>query len=1136
MDQHRDYIESEHYAASPNSPLSLYTTQVKRMERELIGREKELRQVQAGLARPEYSNIVLLGEAGSGKGNPDDTPIAVADARGYVPIGDLKVGDYVYGENGQPVLVMGVYHQGLKEVFKVTFSDGTSVLCNDEHLWDVRSAATHYHDGGYSTMTVGELMNAGITRMTKTPQGYDTHVSKWYIPVCQNGIERNAVDLPIDPYILGILIGDGCLTGAPLELSSNDPFVVQQLADYLGTDQYYKRKGCYSYVFLHKPEDGSRYKNWQVKELLLKDADGQFELDRVFGKKSIEKSIPPAYLSGSKEQRFSLLQGLLDTDGTVDQGDRMNCRFSTNSEMLAHDVQQLATSLGIRVTVDSTKRDDGLHKNAEYDIYFILPYFERKKLFRLPRHLKRLEEAERVRKRKFEKHYDDMAIVSIEDMGYEAPMTCIWVDSRRHLYLVGKEHIVTHNTALVQGLAKSDPEKLYLEVDLAKMIADLNDPNEMAARLKDLFSDVAALHEKEGKVVVLFMDEFHQVVQLSAAAVEALKPLLADSGTRGIRVIAATTLKEFNQYIMPNQPLVERLQRVTLSEPGRKATISILKDFAKKYGVADQIVGDSIYDSIYENTNRYIPANAQPRKSILLLDAMIGYHNVTNRPFDKKLLADVIYESEGINVDFRVDAVKIRDNLDAAVYAQRFATSTVSDALQIAVAQIEERSRPMCSLLFTGPSGCGKAVTVDMEVWVTDAQAGHKEKIPAGNIRVGDYLFTRHYEQTRVLGVFPQGLKRVWKVTFSNGNIVECSENHLWGCKYDCIDDHFHIHDTRWLSSYIQSGNTVYVPVLDVEKEVYTRIISVEETTEKKEMVCFYVDDKEHMFSLGNGIVTHNTELTKQLASILFGQDRANGDENQSGNRNLIRLDMTEFSRPESVERFRAELTSRVWERPFSVILLDEIEKACAEVTRMLLPVLDDGRMTDVHGRQVVFTNAYIVMTTNAASEIYETLRNYGISEDDDESIKSLMKYMPLIRRSISSTTGSNKFPPELLGRFDAIVPFQPLSDKTKEKIAESKLRKLSRDVYRKHGAKLTYKKDIINYLVKDAMDPGSDSGGARMVVSKIREEVMTPVAAFLNANPKVRDIAVTVVGDMAHENKHMLESNAHIKVSKLGS
>lgn len=531
-------------------------------------------------------------------------------------------------------------------------------------------------------------------------------------------------------------------------------------------------------------------------------------------------------------------------------------------------------------------------------------------------------------------------------------------------------------TALVQGLMMEDEDRLYREVDLSKMISDLPDVNEMAARLKTLFDEVAAEHKETGKEIVLFMDEFHQVVQLSEAAVEALKPLLADSGTRGIKVIAATTLKEFNQFIAPNQPLVERLQRINLSEPDKKMTIRILKGFAKVYGVENQFYNDNIYELIYEYTNRYIPANAQPRKSILMLDAMIGWHKVLGKPLDKNLLAEVIYQSEGINVSFRVDATKIKEELDNAVYAQQLASTIIANRLQIAVADLNDKSKPMSSFLFTGSTGVGK------------------------------------------------------------------------------------------------------------------------------------------------------TEMTKQLASILFGNDRADGDENQSGNRHLIRFDMSEYANASSMEHFREELTARVWERPYSIILLDEIEKACSQITKLLLQVLDDGRLTDKHGRQVVFTNTYIILTTNAGSEIYKTIAQYESSDTGDGV--NLKKYMKLIRSSIS---GDERFPPELLGRIDAIVPFQPLSEATMKKIVLNKLRKLMKEVEAKHGVNLKIDSNVIDYLVLDNLDTNSNSGGARIVMTKLEEEVTTNVATYINAYPEVKNIGVKVEGNMAWNDKSKLNSEAYIDV-----
>ena len=523
-------------------------------------------------------------------------------------------------------------------------------------------------------------------------------------------------------------------------------------------------------------------------------------------------------------------------------------------------------------------------------------------------------------------------------------------------------------TALVQGTMILDKARQYLEVDLARMIADIEDANRMAARIKKLFDETAEYVKRTNTEVVLFIDEFHQIVQLSAAAVEALKPALADSGTRGIRVIAATTYTEFRKYISSNQPLVERLQRINLAEPDKDTTVKILKGMADRYGVANQFYNDDLFELIYEYTNRYVPANAQPRKSILLLDTMVGWYRSEGRRLDKKLLADVIYITEGVNVSFRVDATTIKARLDERVFAQELATSIIEERLQICVADLNDKTKPMSSFLFTGSTGVGK------------------------------------------------------------------------------------------------------------------------------------------------------TELTKQLCQILLDDDRA-----------LIRFDMTEYANNDSLDRFRQELTARVWERPYSIVLFDEVEKACAPVTRILLQVLDDGRLIDVNNRVVSFINTYIILTTNAGSEIYENIGHYNV--DDSGSGSQMKKYNKLIRTSISETTGDNRFPPELLGRIDAIIPFQPLSEATMKKICIAKLGELKREVEKKHNVVLNYDSRVVRYLIEENMDTSSKSGGARAVVSKLEKEVTTAVARFINTNPNVTSIVAVVKGDMAIDNKNQLESNAYITV-----
>ena len=520
-------------------------------------------------------------------------------------------------------------------------------------------------------------------------------------------------------------------------------------------------------------------------------------------------------------------------------------------------------------------------------------------------------------------------------------------------------------TALVQGIMARDVKRTYLEVDLSKMIANLRNENEMADRLKTLFDEVSRYRTVQDREIVLFIDEFHQIVQLSPAAVEVLKPLLADSGTRGIRVIAATTHVEYQQFIAPNLPLVERLQRIKLVQPDEDVVVEILRGMCDKYGVKPY--KESLYHLIYEYTNRYIPATSQPRKSILIMDSMIGWHRLTGKPLDKQLLADVIFETEGINVAFRVDATTIKQKLDEKVLAQQVATTSIEQRLQICVAGLNNPNRPMSSFLFTGSTGVGK------------------------------------------------------------------------------------------------------------------------------------------------------TETTKQLAAILYDDDR-----------NLIRFDMTEYALPDSLNRFRRELTNKVSTIPYSIVLLDEIEKACAPVTRVLLQVLDDGRLMDENEREVTFKNTYIIITTNAGNEVYKTMSSYDQSDKPD--FKTVEKYDKLIRESIISQSGS-KFPPELLGRIDCIVPFQPLSKRTMMGIVKMKLMKLSEEVYRKHNVRLHVHKNIYIYLIYDKLDADSDSGGARIVVSKLEREVVVPLSRYINENPSEKEVWISISGRMAITDKRRLESEAYVYV-----
>lgn len=545
-------------------------------------------------------------------------------------------------------------------------------------------------------------------------------------------------------------------------------------------------------------------------------------------------------------------------------------------------------------------------------------------------------------------------------------------------------------TALVQHISRIDTDRLYFKVELALMATSSNGVNgsiEMAPRLIKLFDEIMRFQKKFKQELVIFMDEFHMITKVSPAALQALKPLLAESGRHNVRIILATTSDEYEQFIRGDEALNERIQPVKVNPTTRETVISILKSMKSRY-VPTEIISNKLFEDIVDITDQYLPAQAQPRKSVVLFDAMIGWHNKYKKPFNQKTLSEVLKVSQGVDINQQMPVEQIDDYLHSRIIDQDYAIQAVLNRLYMVRSHLNDPTRPLGSLLFTGPTGVGK------------------------------------------------------------------------------------------------------------------------------------------------------TELAKSLANVMYGRDSA-----------MIRFDMSEFSVSSTVDLFRKELATQAWERPTSILLLDEIEKAAPEVTKLLLQVLDDAEISDRHNRLVSFKNMFIIMTTNAANAVYERYNrdNAANSKEAEDSKaqflqslssdqrlahknETLLAYQELIEQELQSYKA---FPPELLGRIDSIIPFNPLERHGRVKITEIALNKLRMQVAKQSHVRLHFDDRIIKMVVDENIRMDTNSGGGRDINRRVANMVTTPVARFIVFNPHVRDLAVNVAGKFWTDNLYDKVGSTHVEVNE---
>lgn len=342
-------------------------------------------------------------QPGLGKRQPIDEPVWTPS--GWVPMGALNVGDEVYGADGRPTKIEGIFNEAVSPAYRVTFSDGRSVRCDPDHLWEVQRKGGHRYFT--EVMTTKEIADWGL----KYKSGNGKSLSRFYVPLVAP-IEFSVKDFDVDPYVLGILIGDGALTGDKIAFSSTDSEIVNRVESRLPEWHLTANlHGACPQYYISKPDRCTPAFHHKIKNLGLR-------------LKSPERFIPESYFLGSVSQRLDLLRGLMDAEGSCS---RNRTAFHSRSLRLAQDVAQLVRSLGGWAKVRTYARNDGRGIDYQTNVRLNLcPFYLSRKAERWnPSNIK-------------------LGIVSVEFCGV-VPQRCIKVADPRGLY-VTSGYTLTHNT------------------------------------------------------------------------------------------------------------------------------------------------------------------------------------------------------------------------------------------------------------------------------------------------------------------------------------------------------------------------------------------------------------------------------------------------------------------------------------------------------------------------------------------------------------------------------------------------------------------------------------------------------------------------------------------------------------------
>ena len=367
-----------------------------------------------------YHNMNVL-TASRGAGKAVDNNTKVLTPAGFVKISELRKGDNVITPDGSFSNITGVFPQGKLQLYEVEFHDGRVVKCCAQHLWEVK---------GCNYSNTWEVLTLANIHEWLTTKSETAHLTV-RVPLVENVCLSLDKELPIHPYVLGALIGDGNYTHNHVAFSTKDAFLLDKLQQLLPEDVRLVYNSKYDYYLRGVDDEGRCYIRRVLENL------------GCIGQRAWEKKIPEEYMDLSRKQTLELLQGLLDTDGTSDNQTKNRVSFSTTSMVLAEQVQQLIWKLGGMCKLSSRITSytyNGKKREGRTSYRLYIRYKNKRELFSLPRKLDNLDSKDQ---------YSDQLALKIKRISPAdvSEATCIKISDPRGLFIVDN-YVVTHNTFL----------------------------------------------------------------------------------------------------------------------------------------------------------------------------------------------------------------------------------------------------------------------------------------------------------------------------------------------------------------------------------------------------------------------------------------------------------------------------------------------------------------------------------------------------------------------------------------------------------------------------------------------------------------------------------------------------------------